>query len=288
MSLIRSKNTLGANGFQVGGIIEKDMEYGSCPALDSAYAPNGIAITSAQSQASYWNDWGNDVFDEWGYFYIFNPATNQYYFPQITPINEPDEQIYTQTFSAFSKNFTIKQGYPAQGIFKFEVTCIDPTFTFIFGFYGEMGSDANEINTNLTQNYSFGGNNYTLYYNENIEEGDFVERLYSYVVPYQTSKNNTKTYSEFVDNGDLSIFSVPLQIGVTVYFSKQYDVKDWVINDLTAANQKITQKIVFEESLTKSTAWKGYRFYQLRALKYAFVRLEYEDYRKLYRKNRNL
>jgi hypothetical protein len=54
MSLIVSRNTLGPNGFTVGGEVRKDMTDDSCPSLDAEYAPNNIAITeSLTDEASY-------------------------------------------------------------------------------------------------------------------------------------------------------------------------------------------------------------------------------------------
>jgi hypothetical protein len=286
MKIIKSKNILGADGFTVGGNITKDMEYDVCPSLDSAYAPNGIAISDNQSNASYWVDWGNDVFDDWGYFYIFNTTTNEYYFPQITPMNLSDEIISTQTFTAFGRNFTIKQGYPAQGIFKFEISCRDSNFEFIFGAYGNMGADGDEINTNSTQNYQIGSDEFTLFYNKYQEDGDNIEILYSYFVPFEKSLNNSKTYNEFVYSSDLSLYSVPVKRGITVYFSKQNDVKDWVINDLGLYNVprkvKINQRQTFLQSLTQPTAWKGFQYYQSIAVKYGFVRLNFSNYKKIY------
>lgn len=287
MSLIKSRNILGANGFTVGNIVNKDMSNTSCDPLDSASAPNNIGITSGEFTGSRWSDWGADVFDGWGWFYVFNPATNEYYLPLVNPQNEPDEVISTQTFTAFGKTFTMKQGYPAQGIFKFDISVNDPNFQFIFGSYGELGSDGDGISTNLTYNYSKNSKNFTLFYNKNEEDGDPVEILYSYFVPYQSSLNNTKTYDDFLVGSDseFSIFSVPVKQGVTVYFAKTNDVKDWVVNDLGLFNvksQKINQRSALNQSLKKRTVWKGYSYYQTLALKYGFVRITLKNYKNIY------
>lgn len=265
----------------------------TCDPLYPEFAPNNIGITNGEFIGSRWSDWGNDVFDGWGWFYLFNPLTNQYYFPLISPQNQPDEVISTQTFSAFGKTFTIKHGYPAQGIFKFDISVNDPNFQFIFGAFGELGSDGSGTSTNPTYNYTKGSNNFTLFYNKNQEDGDPEEILYSYFVPYSINQNNTQTYQEFLDldrDSFFSIYSVPVTKGITIYFAKSQDVKEWVVHDLSIlpfkTSTKITQKTVFNESLTMNTSWKGFRYYQLKALKYAFVRLEFEDYKKLYKKLR--
>ena len=276
MPTIRSKNNV-TECYTVGYEIDKDMTSGGCDSLDSAYAPNNIAIESGQT-ASYWDDWGNDIFDDWGFFYIFNTTTNQYYFPNLTPENLRNGVITTQLFEAFDKTFTIKHGYPVEGIFKFDISCDDPNFEFIFGAYGDMGSDNDTENTNLTQSYSLEGNNYTLYYNRNVESGDSIERFFSYFIPYQTSLNNSKTYNDFLTNDDeLSLYSVPVQEGITVYFSKKNDVKDWVINDLYLDRIR-DQYQTFDLSLDNCLTYDAYRFYQTRALMKGFVRVRYSDY----------
>jgi hypothetical protein len=229
---IVSKGLSGNQGYPVGQSITKDMRTGESDALGSEEAPMGVAIPSGQN-SSYWSDWGNDIFDGWGFFYIFDVATRQYFFPILNPRNLADGVFTTQHFNAFGRIYTITNGYPAQGIFKFDVSCNDNS-QFIFGAYGDMGSDNDTINTNLTQSYTLNNTNYTLFYNRNIEDGDEIERLFSYFIPYEPQLNNTKTYSDFLINDDeLSLYSVPVRRGITVYFSKRNDVKDWVLNDLT-------------------------------------------------------
>jgi hypothetical protein len=228
---ILSKGLTGDQGYIVGRQVTKDMDETECDALPAESAPFNVAIGREQFIASYWRDWGNDVFDGWGFFYIFDVATRQYYFPILSPVNLDDGIFTTQTFNAFGRAYTITHGYPAQGIFKFDVRCSDSS-EFIFGAYGDMGSDDDTINTNFTQEYTLNGNPYTLYYNRNIEDGDLIERFFSYFIPHEAALNNAKTYNDYLDYDELSLFSVPVRYGITVYFSKMNDVKDWVINDL--------------------------------------------------------
>ncbi len=234
---INSKGLVGNQGYTVGATITKDMNTTGCDSLPAEYAPNGVAIQSGQT-SSYWDDWGGDIFDDWGFFYLFDTASNQYYFPIFNPENLDDGTFTTQTFSAFGRSFTITHGYPAQGIFKFDISCADSN-EFIFGAYGNMGSDGSTINTNFTQSYSLNGSPYTLYYNRNIQSGSLQERFFSYFIPYETSLNTSKTYNDFLDGDDLSLFTVPVRHGVTVYFSKTNDVKDWVINDLQSTSTTV-------------------------------------------------
>lgn len=293
MKVLRSNGSLGDDGYQVGNTVNKDMSDETCDPLYPEFAPNNIGISSGSVTASRWSDWGNDVFDGWGWFYIFNPSTNEYYFPLVSPQNLDDEVISTQTFTAFGKKFTMKQGYPAQGIFKFDISVNDPNFQFIFGAYGELGSDGSGTSTNYTYSYTKGSTNFNLFYNKNQEDGDVNEILYSYFVPYSLDQNNTQTYQEFLDldrDSFFSIYSVPVTKGITVYFSKTEDVKDWVVHDLSIlpfkTSEKITAQSVFNQSLTFNTSWKGFRFYQLTAFKYGFTRMEFQDYRIKYTKLR--
>jgi hypothetical protein len=129
-----------------------------------------------------------------------------------------------------------------------------------------------------------------LFYNKNQEDGDPVEILYSYFVPYQVSQNNTPTYSEFLDldrDSFFSIYSVPVTKGITVYFAKSQDVKEWVVHDLSIVGPKITQRYAFNQSLTKRNAYQGFIYYQRYALKYGFTRVFYDDYRRIFKKNRS-
>ena len=240
-NFIRSRGLTGDQGYTVGDTISKDMGTTNCDSLTASRAPFGIAISNNQATASYWEDWGDDIFDDWGFFYIFDIATKQYYFPILSPENLADGTFTTQTFNAFGRNYTITHGYPAQGIFKFDVSCSDDS-EFIFGAYGNMGSDEDTINTNFTQSYTLNNKSFTLYYNRNIEDGDATERFFSYFIPYEPKLNNTKTYSDFLGNDDeLSLFSIPVRYGLTVYFSKKNDIKNWVINDLHIPTQILVQ-----------------------------------------------
>jgi hypothetical protein len=125
------------------------------------------------------------------------------------------------------------------GIFKFDISVAD-NLPFYFGAYGDMGSDSQTTNTNLTQSYTLGGNTYTLYYNKNMQTGSTTEIFYSYVIPYDSSINNTITYNKLssgpgIQSGSLEVLSIytkSVKYGVTVYFAKQNDVKNWIINDL--------------------------------------------------------
>jgi hypothetical protein len=198
----------------------------------------GDKIEEDRLIASYWNDLGDDVFDDWGYFYLYDVDTGKYYFPLINPQNQADGDFTTQIFNAFGRVFTIIQGWAVQGIFKFDIT-VNDNRPFRFGMYGNMGSDGDEDITNLT--YSYGTGN-TLYYQYHAEEGDEEEILYSYWIPKKLSQNSSITYDFYNNNDDNSMMSKQITNGLLVYFAKKNDVKEWVVNDLRISSYSLLNK----------------------------------------------
>jgi hypothetical protein len=185
-----------------------------------------------QFRASYWDDLGQDVLDQWGFFYLYDVNSGKYYFPLISPQNEDNGLFFTQTFNAFGRTFTIKHGWAVQGIFKFDISVAD-SLPFKFGAYGDMGwAGSNDANESLTQNYTVGGQNLTLYYNKDYNVNDNIRQMYSYWIPKKASENSAKTYDVYYDDDEMSMMSKNVTTGLIVYFAKTNDVKDWVINDL--------------------------------------------------------
>jgi hypothetical protein len=246
-----SKNNTTSGGFPVGGEIEKDMDNQNYteefdpqsyyPVFFPDMAPftdsNIIAGDKDPGDrliASYWDDWGDDVFDQWGYFYLYDVTSGKYYFPLINPQNQGDGVLTTQTFNAFGRTFTINQGYPVQGIFKFDIS-VNDNAPFRFGAYGNMGSDGDEVIDFLTYPYAISSTNLTLHYMKHQEDGNEDEILYSYFVPKKISQNSGVTYVYNNDADDDSLISKEVTNGLIVYFSKVNDVKEWVVNDLGIA-----------------------------------------------------
>lgn len=239
ISYITSKNLTGSQGLTVGAAITKDMTTGNVPAaIIGDYTYPGT-LSPPTTSVQYWADWAGDIFDNWGFFYLYNPSTNAYYNPVLTPINQADGTITAQTASAFGRTFTITHGYVAQGIFKYTIS-VNDNDDFVFGAFGDMGSDTATTNTNISSSYTLDGQPFNLYYNRNSDPG-VTERFYTYIIPYEADKNkNTIPYTKRnagpgVNSGALEVYSfytVNVKRGVNVYFSKTNDVKDWVINDL--------------------------------------------------------
>lgn len=246
--VLASKGLTTEDGLTIGGTVEKDMdnehytnefdpfEYQSSlfPDLADFIDENivrGDKTEETRLNASYWSDLGNDVFDDWGYFFLYDSTSNKYYFPLIYPQNQDDGVITTQHFTAFDRNFTIKHGWVVEGIFKFDIS-VEDCLPFRFGAYGNMGSDGDEETAELTSNYTLSGNDLTLHYRMDKEEGDDYEVLYSYFIPYRMTDNETKTVTVRYDSDDMSMITKEITKGVLIYFSKANDVKDWVLHDL--------------------------------------------------------
>jgi hypothetical protein len=190
-------------------------------------------------QASYWNDLGNDIFDNWGYFFFYDVARGKYYFPLLTPQNQDNGIITDQLFNCFGVQFGIRHGWRAKGIFMMDVSCSNSAFDFRFGCYGNWGAGNNDsINYDVTAPY---GDGQTLYYHyyEDSDDSDSDSALYAYFVPYRNSDKLTKPYQCRIypeNNDENSLITNVIREGVTVYFSAKNDVKNWVIIDLTTGD----------------------------------------------------
>lgn len=243
---VPAPDTGAALNVEVGYLVDKDMtdvyaQENSLPELPSEFAPNGVYVSSGSANASYWDDWGNDIFDDYGYFYIFDPNSNSYQFLVLNTINQEDGVMATQTFNAFEgRTFVVMHGYCARGIYRFEIRCTSDSNTFIFGMYGDMGSDDTTINTNVDGTVTVGGVNYPITYNRNVEEGDLIERMFTYFVPFEPSEFVAKPYTENLSNDDqLYFYSNAVTNGLNVYIAKKNDVREFIQADLQLVSGKI-------------------------------------------------
>ena len=196
----------------------------------------GDKSTADRIICSKWSDWGGDVFDGYGNFFFYDVLSEQYYFPLISPQNQPNGKLFSQTFNVFDKSFSMIQGFPVRGIFKFDISVNDPNYLFRFGMYGNFGSDSNSAANILTYPYSLNGKQLTLYYLYHRDKTKDTESVYIYFIPKLVSQNNSQTFfAEDIleENSDENLsVSVPVSYGVIVYISRGNDVRDWVINDL--------------------------------------------------------
>jgi hypothetical protein len=230
LEYIRSQNKTITDGLSVGTIVNKTFDTANKKTL-AAYLPGNVDFEASRS---YWPDWGDDIFDSWGFFYLYDVVENNYRAIVLTEMDSADGVQNTATFSLNGVTYTVKYGYPVQGIFKFDVTSSDRNREFVFGFDGNLGSNGTTTNSNLSQAYTLEEQSLNLHYNYNYQGSLPSENFYTYFVPYERSKNkSTRPFVRYLYGTDnLALHSVGLKKGVTVYISKQNDSKDWIINDL--------------------------------------------------------
>lgn len=230
--VLKSSGLTSSNGFTVGELNLKDMFTMTTGSFTTA-AAQLPGTSDLVSRRSYWSDWGGDIFDGWGFFYIYNPATGNYLSPQLTDINRENGYIATETFTLDGRTFTIKHGYPVTGIYKFDVSVNDYD-PFVFGTDGQMGSNGNTLNEDRTYSTTIDGEDLTLFYNYNVQVSQPLEAFYTYWVPYVLDEGTIQTYTDISYADDyLAIYSKPVTRGITVYMAKQNDVKQWVAEDLS-------------------------------------------------------
>jgi hypothetical protein len=229
--VLKSSNLISSNGLTVGASNMKDMTMTSSTyTTAAAYVPGSNALSSRRT---YWADWGGDIFDGWGFFYIYNPATGRFLSPLLTDINRENGYIATETFTLDGRTFTVKHGYPVTGIYKFDISVNDSN-PFIFGTDGQMGSNSATVNEDKTYSTNIDGEDVTIFYNYNVQITNPLEAFYSYWVPYVISEGTTKTYTDYrYDTDHLAIYSKLVTRGITVYMAKQNDVRQWVAEDLS-------------------------------------------------------
>jgi hypothetical protein len=225
-----SRNILTAEGFSTGTSITKD---GAVTTKTTRAINLPGTVDMINISRSYWQDWGDDIFDSWGFFYLYDPEFNNYLGIVLNNINSADGTINTQTFTFNSRVFTFKYGYPVQGIFKFDIS-VNDNKNFNFGFDGNLGSNGSTVNNVLAHDYTIGSESFRLHYNHNFQGTLPSESFYTYVVPYNKNQNKlSTTYTRRVyDIDNLALYTVPVKKGVTIYISKQVDVREWIINDL--------------------------------------------------------
>lgn len=230
-SYITSQNNTTDGGYTIGDSVLKDAKTTSNYTSVASHLPGSSDLGGTRQ---YWPDWGNDIFDGWGMWYLYDPTQDNYKNVILSNPNSADGIINTQTVSFNGRTFTIDYGYPVQGIFKFDIGVNDNSTPFQFGFDGNLGSNSTTLNTNYTETYTLGSESFTLHYNRNVEAGNPPEDFYTYVVPYETylNKSTVPFVNDNYSTDSLALYTKQMTKGVTVYVAKHNDVKDWIINDL--------------------------------------------------------
>ena len=258
---LKSQGLTGAQGFTLNtAIVSKDMSAstnsgqipaGYNPRPNFVLTPNNSSLLNARRR---WGDWGSDIFDNWGDFYIYNPADQTADYIALgdinaspTRLNGGDGTFYTETLAHHGKSFKVVHGWATQGIFKLDIACTsDETFQFAIGHYGNMGSDSNTANFDRTHSASWG----TLHYNHNNQTRnatDIQEFFYCHVIPKKKADNDTFSidstglFTAVSGNDNLAIWTGAFTHGFTCYYVKGSNnstgsMANWVANDIAISN----------------------------------------------------
>lgn len=230
LNYITSQNNLTSGGYAVGSAVDKTTGTGNYT-TSSSYLPGTTDFTANRK---YWPDWGDDIFDGWGFFYIYDYSSSSYLAINMSDMEEADGVISQDQFILNGRTFTVNYGYPVQGIFKIDISVDDRDANFAFGMDGNLGSNGSTVNSNLAKDYTLDGESFKLHYNYNYQGTRLSEKFYTYFVPYEKDNNKTsRPFNRYLYNVDyLSIHSTPIKKGLTVYIAKHQEVSDWIINDL--------------------------------------------------------
>lgn len=226
------------------------MGFSSSFTVQSIYHAGSSNISI--SNAYRWGDWGNDIFDNWGYFYIATSSSNTM---SAIPIGSTTELLPTSTaanqrtftWTGLGKSFQGVAGYLMSGLYRIMVTCEDPTFEFRIGCLGNMGSDSSTVRSSFQVDQSLitqqpsspaAGFPYTsvseigwpLYAVRNYQStSTTLEQFHIYYMPMDagTYKNATPTqlFTEYDGPGgsaddDFGFQSNASKIGHILYFEK--------------------------------------------------------------------
>ncbi len=217
-----------------------EIPSGSNPKSSGALTPTGTRY--------FWADLGDDICDEWGMWYIYNPADQTASHIQFGFLNGPNEFVYSETQTHHGKTFTIKHGWLVQGIFKLDVECSDADFQFTIGMYGNLGSDSTTTNEDKRYNASWGPLNYN-FNRTNSGNALNTDPFYTYLIPKLKSYNDAITLSgtnftagvttTIQDTDHLAIWFDTLKVGATMYFVKGASgnittshMNTWIENDI--------------------------------------------------------
>ena len=250
VKFLLSKGLTGNQGFTMNTqTVTKDMmQMGSPATIPTGSNPSSGQLTPSGTMYA-WSDWGGDYFDQWGDFYIYNPASGTASYIGFATLNGADGTVYTETQTHHSKSFTIKHGWVAQGIFKLDVQCSDDTFQFSIGTFGDLGSDGSTLLYDRQHSTTWGNLNYV-----HTSQSGTSEYFYAHIVPKLKSFNDgiaingsnftVNLYSVNAGSVDsptsidrLAMWTDALTLGATMYFVKGSNTTtgamyDWVANDI--------------------------------------------------------
>lgn len=240
---VRSSMNSGSAGLTVGASVTHDLN-STTTILDSAHGPfdNGVALSNAYR----FTDWGGDIFDGWGYWWV-QPETSD--IPIAVPLpntTATDATNYTKRVwqgTLGGTLFEITYGYGAQGIYRIQIVAGDfsssvyngTNVKFRCGTKGNLGSDTATVTNAYYDKMSYNGTvaeRIPIYYDQWKQSGSSTEIHYHYVVPFNCSDSHYRPYATGRQGDNIYMYTDWLTHGVTLYLSKTNNVINWVENDL--------------------------------------------------------
>tara|TARA_X000001382_G_scaffold126707_1_gene113635 strand:- start:544 stop:1821 length:1278 start_codon:yes stop_codon:yes gene_type:complete len=203
-----------------------------------------------------WQDFGDDIFDNWGFWHFWHPTHGVAEINQTTKgeyaynsnfeddtnvsvsasswtnwVTEgSDGTINTVYFvadfnsgtdinSSLRKHVKMQYGYWKQGIYAMLITFADYTWPFRFVMGGNMGSDSQTVNSNQSGTYtSSNGINFTLYGNYNYQNNSSTEIFSTYFINRLESQN--ASINRGISGDNLYLWTNEIKGGVDCYFCK--------------------------------------------------------------------
>lgn len=225
---IKSKGlTSNPNSRILGTLPTKDMTQTTSSATYNGY--------TFPANCYYFSDWGNDCFDNFGYFTLERVSDGSKVAIPLANANTSDGVITATSFSAFGNTYSLKYGYPVQGIFKVELELTSGTeidVKLVIG--GNFGSDGSEGYTDYSQTFvgSVSGTTYYLKYFRHYDTTGSDPSVFFYFIPQDdtylgSSYTFTRSYSS-----DNAYFYRTFKHGITLYMSRSNDTYQWVLDDL--------------------------------------------------------
>jgi len=241
---VRSSFNINTQGYTVGASPTHDLGTTTNAILPADAGP--FDVDKNIGTAYRFNDWGDDIFDQWGHWWVQPEGSEPIAIP--LPNTSTLDALYpvTRTWQGVLNGvlFEIQYGYAAVGIWRMQIVAGDHSASttngvnnkFRVGTWGNLGSDSSTKTKCQRDGMSYNGNvaeGVSIYYDQWWQNGSTTERHYHYVVPFNVSDNLYRPYAtgQYI-LGHSYMYTDWLTHGVTLYLSKTNNVIQWVENDL--------------------------------------------------------
>jgi len=224
------------------GSITKDLNTGTSHNFPDYGHPEttGLSLTSS---AYRFNDWGNDIWDNWGFFHLW--ITGGHYFALDLSGGNLGDGAFTARnikyiYTTPNPEFYIKFGHPVANGWMLHIRCKQPSLVWRLCMGGNMGSDGNTYTRNgyttITMN---SGGTRNIWNRENSDNSSYnsAEQVRWWIIPMRGNETIDSSSSHYYGvSGDNHYISSPrISGGLTLYMSKGNSIlpsSQWVGYDL--------------------------------------------------------